>query len=69
MPKLNFSELPKKRKLAWLYFAIFLMAGFAMLPMSMTDAEMQAEISGICLGVAVMIALFRLGKKDAGEVE
>jgi len=64
----KFSELPRKRKLAWLYFSIFLMLGFAMLPMSMTDAEMQAVISGICLGVAVMIALFMLGKKNADEV-
>lgn len=71
MPKFmsKFSELPKKRKFAWLYFALFLMASFAMLPVSITDAEMDALISGICLGVAAMIALFRLGKKEAGEVE
>lgn len=68
----QFSKIPKKTKHAWLYMALFLMLGFIMLPASLvqlTDAVMQALIAGVCFGVAASIALFMLGKKDAGEVE
>jgi len=66
---MKFSTLPKNRKHAWLYLALFLILGFVMLPLQLTDPVMNALIAGVSFGVAAMIALFMLGKKDASEVE
>lgn len=66
---MKFSELPARRKHAWLYMAAFLMMGFILLPTQITDAAMQALIAGVCFGAAAMTALFMLGKKPADEVK
>ena len=66
---MQFSKLPTRRKHGWLYFAAFLMAGFALLPSALIFTAWQALISGVCIGVATMIAVFMLGKKEANEVE
>lgn len=64
----TFSKLPTKRKRAWLFFALFIMGGFVLIPGPLTDAEMQALLAGVCFGAAGMIAIFMLGKKEANEV-
>lgn len=65
----NFSELPVKKQRAWLYMALFLVLGFVLWPVQLTDVAMQSLLAGICFGIAAMIPMFMLGKKDAGEVE
>lgn len=65
----NFSKLPVKKQHAWLYMSLFMLMGFVMWPMKLTDEVMQSLLAGICFGAAAMILLFMLGKKDAGEVE
>jgi hypothetical protein len=65
---MKFSELPVRKKHGWLYFGGFLWLGFAMMPIPLPDAGLSPLIAGICFGEAVMIGLFVLGKKEAGEV-
>lgn len=65
---MNFSTLSAKRKRAWLFFALFIMGGFVLIPGPLSDREMQVLIAGTCFGVAAMIAMFMLGKKEANEV-
>lgn len=66
---MQFSILPRRLKHAWLYFALFLMAGIALMPMPLTGMTVFPLLSGVCIGIAAMIAMFMLGKKAASEVE
>ena len=66
---MKFSKLPTRQKHAWIYFAILVMVGFALIPTPLTLQGWQGLIAGVCLGAATMIAMFMLGKKAANEVE
>lgn len=65
----KFSELPKRLKHAWLYFAGFLFLGFVLFPVQTDATTMPALLAGVCFGIAAMIGMFMLGKKAASEVE
>lgn len=66
---IKFSELPTKKKHAWLYMVLLIALGFLTFPIPLTDLVMNSLISRVCFGAAAMIALFALGNKNPNEVE